>query len=202
MIATTRHALAPGPLLRLASTSRYRRELLQRLHLPFDTAAPRTDETPRPGEAPAALAIRLAEAKARAVLDAASDVWVLGSDQVAALGTRLLGKPGGLDQALAQLLAMSGRAVEFLTAVSLVHADGTHLQALDTTVVRMRQLDRATVLRYLAAEQPYDCAGSFKAEGLGIALFDSIESQDPTGLIGLPLVATARLLRQAGFVVP
>jgi septum formation protein len=202
LIAATADALASGTPLRLASTSRYRRELLQRLRLPFDTAAPDTDETPQPGESPAALAIRLAEAKARAVLDTGTDAWVLGSDQVAALDTQVLGKPGGPDQALAQLLAMSGRRVEFHTAVSLVHADGTHLQALDTTVVRMRQLDRAAVLRYLAAEQPYDCAGSFKAEGLGIALFDSIESQDPTGLIGLPLIATARLLRQAGFVVP
>ena len=186
----------------LASTSPYRRELLQRLRLPFDTAAPTTDETPRPGESPVALAIRLAEAKARGVADTVPDAWVLGSDQVAALGSRLLGKPGGPDQALAQLLAMSGQRVEFLTAISLLHSDGRNLQALDTTVVHMRPLDAAVARRYLDAEQPYDCAGSFKAEGLGIALFESIESQDPTGLIGLPLIATARLLRQAGFAVP
>jgi septum formation protein len=189
------------PRLILASTSRYRRELLQRLRLPFETAAPHTDEAPLPGESPAALAVRLAEAKARAVA-VATDAWALGSDQVAALGTHVLGKPGGPDRALAQLLAMSGQRVEFLTAISLVNDAGQHFQALDTTTVRMRHLDAATAQRYLEAEQPYDCAGSFKAEGLGIALFESIESQDPTGLIGLPLIATARLLRQAGFVVP
>ena len=205
MAAIERSAAPPAgshpPRLVLASTSRYRRELLQRLRLPFETAAPFTDEAPLPGESPTTLSARLAEAKARAVA-VATEAWVLGSDQVAALGTRVLGKPGDPDQALAQLLAMSGERVEFLTAISLVHRAGEHFQALDTTVVRMRTLDAATAQRYLEAEQPYDCAGSFKAEGLGIALFESIESRDPTGLIGLPLIETARLLRQAGFVVP
>jgi septum formation protein len=185
----------------LASTSPYRRELLQRLRLPFEIAAPRTDESPLPGETPAEQAVRLAGAKARAVA-LTTDAWVLGSDQVAAVGARVLGKPGGRDQAQAQLLAMSGQRVEFLTAISLVNRDGRSFHALDTTIVRMSALDPGTVDRYLDAEQPYDCAGSFKAEGLGIALFESMDANDPTGLIGLPLIATARLLRQAGFVIP
>jgi septum formation protein len=191
----------PSPLL-LASTSRYRRELLQRLRVPFDVAAPQVDERPHPLEAPARLAARLAEAKAMAGLEARPGAWVLGSDQVAALGPQTLGKPGGRDPARAQLLAMSGRAVEFFTAVSLVHSDGRHFHALDLTTVQFRTLHGDEVARYLDAEQPYDCAGSFKSEGLGIALFDAIRSEDPTALIGLPLVATARLLRQAGFAIP
>jgi len=192
---------SPGRLL-LGSTSPYRRELLSRLRLPFDVAAPDVDEAPRPGESPSAMASRLAHAKALALLDGNPDAWILGSDQVAAMGQRTLGKPGGHPQAVAQLLAMSGRSVEFLTAVSLVHAKGQHIHALDVTTVRFRTLDEASVRRYVEAEQPYGCAGSFKAEGLGIALFESITSRDPTGLIGLPLIATARMLRQAGFAVP
>jgi septum formation protein len=192
---------SPGRLL-LGSTSRYRRELLNRLRVPFDVASPEVDEAPHPGESPSALASRLAHAKAAALLDGHPDTWILGSDQVAAMGQRILGKPGGHPQALAQLMAMSGRSVEFLTAVSLVHAQGQHIHALDVTTVRFRTLDEDSVRRYLDAEQPFDCAGSFKAEGLGIALFESITSRDPTALIGLPLIATARMLRQAGFAIP
>ncbi|WP_199268683.1 Maf family protein [Cognatiluteimonas profundi] len=192
----------PSGRLLLASTSRYRRELLQRLGLPFEVAAPAVDETPRPGEIPAATATRLAQAKAEALVGTHGDAWVLGSDQVATLDQRTLGKPGGHDRALAQLMAMSGRNVEFLTAVCLARADGQRFHALDVTTVRFRALHEDEVRRYLEAEEPYDCAGSFKAEGLGIALFESIRSEDPTGLIGLPLIATARLLRQAGFAVP
>ncbi|MEO6263457.1 MAG: Maf family nucleotide pyrophosphatase [Luteimonas sp.] len=192
------------PRLILASTSPYRRDLLARLRLPFDIARPEVDETPRPGETPQALARRLAFAKATAVAVAGKDseAWVIGSDQVAALGDRALGKPGTRMAALAQLTGMSGRTVDFLTAVSLVHADGRRFDAFDTTIVRFRQLGGDEIARYVDAEQPFDCTGSFKSEGLGIALFEAIESQDPTALVGLPLIATARLLRQAGFLLP
>ena len=190
------------PRLILASTSRYRRELLARLRLAFDVAGPETDEAPLPGEAPAALARRLAAAKAAAVARSHGDAWVLGSDQVAELEGAALGKPGGREAALAQLGAMSGRCVAFRTAVCLAHADGRRLDALDTTLVRFRALAGDEIARYVDAEQPFDCAGSFKSEGLGIVLFESIESRDPTALVGLPLIATARLLREAGFALP
>lgn len=191
----------------LASTSRYRRELLGRLRLPFDVARPETDETPLPGEAPAALASRLAEAKAAAVAGLAPGAWVLGSDQVAELDGAPLGKPGGREAAIAQLASMSGRTIAFHTGVCLVRGgtagDGdAPLAAADVTRVRFRRLAPAEIARYVDAEQPFDCAGSFKSEGLGIALFDGIESSDPTALVGLPLIATARLLRQAGFALP
>jgi septum formation protein len=191
--------------LLLASTSRYRRELLARLRLPFDVARPEADETPLPGEAPAALAARLAEAKAAAVARLAPDAWVIGSDQVAELDGRPLGKPGGREAAIAQLAAMSGRTVAFHTGVCLLRAgagDGGPFAASDTTRVRFRHLDAASIERYVDAEQPFDCAGSFKSEGYGIVLFEAIASEDPTALVGLPLIATARLLRQAGFALP
>lgn len=190
------------PRLVLASSSPYRRDLLARLRLPFETALPEVDETPLPAEEPAALARRLAEAKARAVAANAAPAWAIGSDQVADLDGTPLGKPGGRDAALAQLHAMSGRTVAFHTAVCLARVGSPALQALDTTLVRFRALADAEIARYLDAEQPLDCAGSFKSEGLGIGLFEAIESSDPTGLIGLPLIATARLLREAGFNVP
>lgn len=188
--------------LLLASTSPYRRELLQRLQLPFDTVQPRVDETPLVDEEPAALVRRLAQAKAAAGADAAPGSWVIGSDQVAELDGAPLGKPGGREGALVQLAAMSGQAIRFHTAVALVGNGGQVLQALDLTTVRFRELGAAEIERYVDAEQPFDCAGSFKAEGLGISLFESIHSHDPTALVGLPLIATARLLRQAGFTVP
>jgi septum formation protein len=190
------------PRLILASTSRYRSELLARLRLAFDTAAPDVDEAPLPGEAPQALAKRLAATKAAAIAAKHPDAWVIGSDQVAALGDMTLGKPGTRAAALVQLAAMSGRSVEFLTAVSLHHCDGRQFDAVDVTTVHFRGLREDEITRYLDAEQPFDCAGSFKSEGLGIALFDTIQSQDPTALIGLPLIATARLLRHAGFTLP
>lgn len=191
----------PASLL-LASTSVYRRELLTRLGLPFDVARPDTDETPQPGEAPAALAQRLAVAKAAAVAAQHPQAWVIGSDQVAEFDGRPIGKPGDRDGALAQLAAMSGREVRFVTGLCVARHGQTSLTALDITVVRFRRLSGAEIERYVDAEQPYDCAGSFKSEGLGIALFDAIESSDPTALIGLPLIATARLLREAGYSLP
>ena len=190
----------PGRLL-LASTSRYRRELLQRLGLPFECVPPQVDESPSPGEPPAALASRLAAAKAAAVSASHPDAWVIGSDQVADLDGHVLGKPGDFDTASAQLRAMSGREVAFHTALC-VAGPGFREHAVDTTRVRLRELDDGEIARYLRAEPAFDCAGSFKAEGLGIALFDAIDSRDPTALVGLPLIATARLLRKAGFVIP
>lgn len=190
------------PLLVLASTSRYRRELLERLRLPFDVARPDVDETPLPGEAPVTLATRLAAAKARAVATTLADGWALGSDQVADLDGRPLGKPSHRGAAIAQLRAMSGRTVQFHTALCLAHADGRTLAAMDRTDVRFRTLEDAEIARYIDTEQPLDCAGSFKSEGLGIALFEAIETRDPTALVGLPLIATCALLRQAGFVLP
>lgn len=188
--------------LLLASTSPYRRELLQRLRLPFDSTSPGVDETPLAGERPVELVQRLARDKAAAVAAGAAGAWVIGSDQVAELDGVALGKPGARERALSQLEAMSGREVRFHTAVALLRHDGTGHAALDLTTVRFRRLERAEIERYVDAELPFDCAGSFKAEGLGIALFDAIESQDPTALVGLPLIATARLLRQAGFPAP
>ena len=190
------------PRLVLASTSPYRRELLARLRLSFEVARPDTDEASLPGEAPAALAQRLAAAKATEVSKQFPDAWVLGSDQVAELDGTPLGKPGGRERAIAQLGAMSGREVAFRTAVCLAAAGARRHSALDTTLVRFRVLDAGEIARYVDAELPFDCAGSFKSEGLGIALFESIESQDPTALVGLPLIATARLLRQVGFALP
>ncbi|GAB3057693.1 Maf family protein [Stenotrophomonas tumulicola] len=187
--------------LLLASTSPYRRELLQRLRLPFDCARPAVDETPLPGEAPAALAARLAAAKATEVAARHPGRWVIGSDQAADLEGQPLGKPGSIESACAQLALMSGRAVRFHTAICLTR-DGDRFDANDVTTVRFRALATAEIARYVAAEQPLDCAGSFKCEGLGIALFDAIENQDPTALVGLPLIALCRLLRQAGFAVP
>ena len=190
------------PQLILASTSTYRRELLARLRLPFDTVRPDTDETALPGEAPLALVQRLAEAKAVAVAALHPQAWVLGSDQMAELDGQALGKPGDRDAAIAQLTAMSGRTVQFRTGVCLSRAGKASRSALDTTTVRFRVLAAGEIARYVDAEPSHDCAGSFKAEGLGIALFEAIESRDPTGLVGLPLIATAELLRGAGFAVP
>lgn len=187
----------------LASTSRYRRELLARLALPFETAAPDVDETPRAGEAPRELALRLALEKAQAVAVRKPQAIVIGSDQVADLHGQPLGKPGTHERAAAQLARMSGQTVLFHTAVAVVQASrGFAQSSLATVTVRFRTLDAATIERYLLAEQPYDCAGSAKSEGLGIALLQAIESNDPTALIGLPLIRTAQLLRAAGLTLP
>jgi septum formation protein len=183
----------------LASTSRYRRELLARLRLPFDVVAPEVDESARPGETPAALAERLALAKAHAVAARDRDAIVIGSDQVAELDGAALGKPGTHERAVAQLRAMRGREVQFHTAVAVVRAArGFAQHALVTVRVRFRDLRDDEIEYYLRAEQPYDCAGSAKCETLGIALLDAIESDDPTALVGLPLIRTSAMLRAAG----
>lgn len=187
----------------LGSTSRYRRELLQRLNLPFDVAAPDVDETPLPGEAPRALALRLALAKAHAVANLHPDAVVIGSDQVADLAGEPLGKPGEHERAVQQLRQMRGRKVVFQTAVAVVcSATGFEQVDLAPVEVTFRDLSDQEIERYLRAEQPYECAGSAKSEGLGIALLDAIQSDDPTALIGLPLIRTCRMLRAAGLVLP
>ncbi|GKS82759.1 Maf family nucleotide pyrophosphatase [Acidovorax sp. SUPP2522] len=187
----------------LGSTSRYRAELLSRLRLPFDVAAPDVDETPHAGEAPSTLALRLAMAKARAVSAAHPDAVVIGSDQVADLLGQPLGKPGTHEKAVAQLQQMRGHSVVFQTAVAVVcAAAGFEKVELAPVEVRFRDLSDAEIERYLRAEQPYDCAGSAKSEGLGISLLDSIQSDDPTALIGLPLIRTCRMLRAAGMELP
>ncbi len=187
------------PPLILASTSRYRRELLQRLHLPFEVAAPDTDETPLPGEAPAALALRLALAKARAVARHRPDAVVIGSDQVCDLDGQPLGKPGTHERAVAQLRALAGREAVFQTAVAVVHAAaGFERVELAAVSVGFLPLTDARIEFYLRTEQPYDCAGSAKCETAGIALLRHIHSDDPTALVGLPLIRTCALLRAAG----
>ena len=189
---------APSPLI-LASTSRYRRELLERLRLPFTVHAPDVDEAARPGEAPAALALRLARAKAQAVAALHPGAVVIGSDQVADLDGNAIGKPGTHERAVEQLRRMSGRSVVFQTAVAVVcAARGYAGEALVPVTVRFRSLSDAEIEHYLRTEQPYDCAGSAKVEALGIALIEAIESDDPTALIGLPLIRTCALLRKAG----
>jgi len=193
---------AARPLV-LGSTSRYRRELLERLRIAFEAAAPQVDETPQPGEAPAALASRLALAKARDVAARWPQAIVIGSDQVADLDGQPLGKPGTHQRAVAQLARMSGRTVIFHTALAVVcQATGFEQADLAAVRVRFRALSAGEIERYLHAEQPYDCAGSAKSEGLGIALLEAIDSDDPTALIGLPLIRTARLLRAAGLTLP
>ncbi len=187
------------PELILASTSRYRRELLERLRIPFRALSPETDETPLPGEAPAALAQRLALAKARALAARFPDAVVIGADQVADVDGRALGKPGDHARAVEQLRTMSGRTIVFQTALAVVRASTGLAEVRRVPVpVRFRTLVDAEIEFYLRTEQPYDCAGSAKCETLGIALLEAIESDDPTALIGLPLIATCTLLRAAG----
>jgi len=197
---------APLPLenrpLVLGSSSSYRRELLSRLNLTFVVAVPDVDETPRPGEAPRDLALRLALAKAQAVAAKFPHAVVIGSDQVAELDGEPLGKPGTHERAVAQLRLMRGRTVVFQTAVAVVcAANGFEQLDLAPVSVRFRQLSDAEIESYLRAEQPYDCAGSARSEGLGIALLDAIDSDDPTALVGLPLIRTSRMLRAAGVKV-
>ena len=192
-------AVPARPRLILASTSRYRRELLARLRLPFEVVAPEVDETPRPSETPAALAQRLALAKAQAVARLHPQALVIGSDQVADLDGQPLGKPGTHARALAQLRQLSGRSAVFQTAVAVVRGDrGFARTLLAPVTVQFRTLTDAGIEHYLRAEQPYDCAGSAKCETLGIALLERIDSDDPTALVGLPLMRTCALLRAAG----
>jgi septum formation protein len=196
-------SLNHAPRLILASSSRYRRELLERLRIPYDVAAPAVDETPLAGEAPAATALRLAEQKARAVasgIGGGRPALVIGSDQVATFDGRQIGKPGTHENALAQLQAMRGREVEFHSALCLFDSRDGSTQIEDViTRVRFRELADAELDAYLRAETPYDVAGSAKSEGLGIALLDAIDSDDPTALVGLPLIALTRMLRAAGY---
>ncbi|NCT96957.1 MAG: septum formation inhibitor Maf [Comamonadaceae bacterium] len=194
---------SPARAVVLGSTSRYRRELLQRLGLPFEVAAPEVDETPQPGEAPAALAQRLALAKARAVAERFPEAVVIGSDQVADLAGEPLGKPGTHERAVQQLRRMRGQTVVFQTALAVVcRASGFERQDIAPVRVAFRELDDGEIERYLLAEQPYDCAGSAKSEGLGIALLERIDSDDPTALVGLPLIRTCQMLRAAGVRLP
>jgi septum formation protein len=188
-----------SPRLILASTSRYRRELLSRLRLPFEVESPDVDETPEADEQPPTLARRLALAKAQAVAARAPDAIVIGSDQVADLDGRCIGKPGTHQRATAQLRSMSGRTVVFHTAVAVLSRAAAFAgSAVVPVTVRFRKLTDPEIERYLRAEQPYDCAGSAKCETLGIALLEAIESDDPTALVGLPLIKTCDLLRRAG----
>jgi septum formation protein len=192
-------SMTQRPRLILASTSRYRRELLERLRLPFEVESPEVDETPLPGELPRDLALRLALAKAQAVGQRHPMAVVIGSDQVADLDGTPIGKPGTHDRAVEQLRAMSGRTVVFQTAVAVVCVQSRHASSrLAAVTVRFRTLDDGAIEHYLRTEEPYDCAGSAKAEALGIALLDAIDSDDPTALIGLPLIRTCALLREAG----
>jgi septum formation protein len=185
------------PAIILASTSRYRRELLARLQLPFTTRSPDAVEDAIPGETPATMAARLALAKARSI--AAPSTLVIGSDQVASLDGQLLRKPGSALAAAAQLRACQGRTVLFHTAVAVIATDsGTTLQHVDCTEVSFRRLADSALEQYVRLESPLDCAGSFKSEGLGVALFERISSQDPTALIGLPLIFVADALRRLG----
>lgn len=191
--------LAPAALI-LASTSRYRRELLSRLTTAFAVESPEIDEAAHEGELPAELAQRLALDKAAAVAERFPEALVIGSDQSATIdGIEPIGKPGGFEEARAQLHAASGRTMHFHTAIAAVRAiDGFREQTLVGTRVRFRTLTDSEIDTYLHSEQPYDCAGSAKAEGLGIALLEAIEGDDPTALIGLPLIALTRILRKAG----
>ena len=200
--------LQSPPSLILASTSIYRRELLARLRLPFSCVAPGVDETRRAGERPQALVVRLARAKAIAVALQHPEAWVIGSDQMAVradacLGELILGKPGTEALCIEQLQGCSGQTLSFVTAVAVVRhrAPAAH-EFIDTTQVTFRTLDDAAIARYVAREAPLDCAGGFKSEGLGITLCESINSADPSALIGLPLIQLSKVLRGVGFELP
>lgn len=193
---------APARLV-LASTSRYRRELLARLNIPFEIAAPNVDESSLAGEAPRALARRLAGTKARAVQSAWPDALIIGSDQVAVVGDTVLNKPGDFDHATLQLKLMRGKAVYFFTALCLLNArTGREQTILVPVTVHMRNFSDAQIERYLLAEEPYDCAGSARIEGLGITLVAKLEGDDPNALIGLPLIALCDMLREEGVNLP
>ncbi len=183
----------------LASTSPYRRSLLERLRVPFTTASPKVDELPRPSESPRALAQRLAVAKAEAVAKLHPGAWVIGADQVAECDDDILGKPGTPERARMQLAVCSGRVVTFHTAVRLMNSVGHAHTHVDVTRVKFRVLASEEIERYVELDQPLDCAGSFRSEGLGIVLFERIETEDPTALVGLPLLWLGGALRKVGF---
>lgn len=192
-----------GLRLVLGSTSQYRRTLLDRLGLPFTVAASNIDESPLPGEAPIDLVNRLARAKAEAVAHRQTKSLVIGSDQLAVHGREVLGKPGSGERAIAQLRALSGQRVTFYTAVHVVNSEtGSNEGHLDVTTAHFRSLSEDEIQRYVTRDKPFQCAGGFKIEALGISLFTRVESQDPTGLIGLPLIWLSGALRRNGFVVP
>lgn len=187
----------------LASGSNYRKMLLARLGLPFSCAAPDIDESPRPAEPAADLVSRLACEKARTIAARHDGAVVIGADQLAVFNGRTIGKPGNREKAAAQLAAFSGHRLDFLTCVAVVCPDrGYSALHTDTTRVFFRALEPAEIDRYLSVEQPYDCAGSFKAEALGISLFERVQNEDPSAIVGLPLIETAKMLRQAGFRLP
>jgi septum formation protein len=187
----------------LASTSPYRRELLTRLGLSFQCVAPGVDETPLPAESPHDRAVRLALAKATAVASRHPTSVVLGSDQIGVCKGESLEKPGDAERARTMLQWMSGAAATFHTAVAVIQGDPSHsLQFVDTTTVYFRALAEDEIERYIATEQPFDCAGAFRCEGKGVSLFTRVTSEDPTGLVGLPLISVARALRQLGFEIP
>ncbi len=187
----------------LASTSAYRRELLQRFNLPFEVARPDIDESPLPGEHPRSTAERLAIEKARAVAGNFADALIIGSDQVAAMGDIRFGKPGTVERAVAQLRQMSGQTVIFHTALALLNTTTGEAQIdVVPTEVRFRTLSDDEIVRYVEKERPLDCAGSAKSEGLGITLLDALSGDDPNALVGLPLIALARMLRHEGVALP
>lgn len=199
----TLHAAGASTRLVLASTSYYRRQLLERLRIPFSVHAPGIDEDVRPGEEAISLAHRLSQAKAVAVASRYPGSVVIGSDQVAVCGATILGKPGTVEAAVNQLKSVSGGQVLFHTGVHVIDPQRQQHEAhVDTTIVRFRPLSETEINRYIAQEMPLDCAGSFKAEALGISLFERIDSQDPTALTGLPLIWLSAALRRAGFETP
>lgn len=187
----------------LASTSAYRRALLERFGLPFETARPEIDETPLSGESPPATANRLALAKAQAVAQNHADALIIGSDQVAHFDDEVFGKPGTVERAIAQLQHMRGKSIVFHTALALINtrSGAVHTDNVPTRVL-FRDLSDAEIVRYVNKERPLDCAGSAKSEGLGIALLESLSGDDPTALVGLPLIALARMLRAEGVPLP
>ena len=194
---------SPPCQLILASSSKYRKLLLRRLHIEFATRAPCIDESPQAGELPGALVQRLALSKARSVAIANPDAIVIGSDQIAVFADEIIGKPGSRDASLQQLTRFNGRSVEFMTAVCVLRNNvGFCATHIDRTLVEFRDLRSDEIERYIDAEQPFDCAGAFKAEALGITLFRRVVSEDPTALVGLPLIRTSEMLRRAGLQLP
>lgn len=192
-----------GPRLVLGSTSQYRRSLLERLGIPFTVAAPDVDEIALPAELPIDLVNRLARAKAESVAQRQSKALVIGSDQLAVCGREVLGKPGSGERAIAQLQQLSGQRVTFYTAVHVINSEtGSNEGHMDATTVHFRPLNEQEIRDYVARDKPYHCAGGFKIEALGVSLFTRVETQDPTALIGLPLIWLSGALRRAGFKVP
>lgn len=190
------------PLI-LASTSRYRKALLEKLGLPFQCASPEVDETPMPGEPAEALVRRLARAKAMAIAERHDHGLIIGSDQVCVCDGQILGKPGTVENAVAQLMRAQGKRVTFLTGLCVIDAASGHAeQIVEPFAVHFRSLDEAAIRRYVEAELPLDCAGSFKCEGMGIVLFEALEGRDPNALIGLPLIALINLLGRHGLHLP